>query len=282
MDTDLFGNVFLNEESFEITYRGSSFGEGKILVRDLYLELQGLESVLKDSVGLLIKTGKLNNDFRDFKIYIEIEKGSIFEKVKVVFKNKTTIAVVGTFLIPFLNTTYDHFLNGRNVDVGNKFYQEVKAVEGDSSFKQNLKNVLSPLGNNDDNVLINSGTININITYAQKGEILRNLEEETPDDELKKNGEFEEVLSGVIRKLDLDATSSNYFGFNVDNGPARIPTSIKSEFNLNEYRDIINEPVKVRAIVRYKDDEIKHIEIISYELLKKQEKLDLKQSHEST
>lgn len=273
MTADLFGNEILNEESFEIIYKGSSFGDGKILVRDLYLELQGLETVLRDSVNLLIKNNKIPSDFKEFKIYIEIEKGSIYEKVRVIFKNKTTIAIVGTFLIPFLNTTYDHFLNGKKTPEDNQFYSEVKTVEQDSNFKNNLKNLLSPLSNNDDNVLINNGSININITYPQKEEIVRSLDEEVGDDEFKKNGEFTETLTGVIRKLDLDASGNNYFGFNIDNGPSRIPTAIKGEFNLNDYKEIINEPIKITGKVKYVDDQIKHIEVESLNLINKQDKL---------
>jgi hypothetical protein len=273
MEADLFGNKILNEESFEIIYKGSSFGNGKILVRDLYLELQGLESVLKESVNLLIKNNKITSEFKDFSIYVEIEKGSICEKVRVVFKNKTTIAIVGTFIIPFLNTTYDHFLNGKKTPENNQFYHEMKVVEQDSNFKNNLKNLLSPLSNNDDNMVINNGTIDINITYPQKEEIVKNLNEEAPEDDLKKNGEFIETLTGTIRKLDLDASGNNYFGFNIDNGQSKVPTAIKGEFNLNDYKEVLNEPIRIKGKVKYVDDQIKHIEIESYETINKQEKL---------
>lgn len=274
MTKDLFGNSIINEESFEIIYKGSSFGDGKILIRDLYIELQGLETILKESVNLLIKNNKIPSDFHDFKIYIEIEKGSIFEKIRVIFKHKTTIAIVGTFLIPFLNTTYDHFLNGKKTSNDSQFYQEIKTIEQDSNFKNNLKNILSPLSNNDDNIFINNGSINININYPQKEEIIKNLDEESDDGEPKKNGEFSKVLTGVIRKLDLDASGNNYFGFNIDNGPSKIPTAIKGEFNLIDYKAIINEPIKIKGKVKYVDDQIKHIEVESYQLINKQDKLN--------
>jgi len=116
--------------------------------------------------------------------------------------------------------------------------------------------------------------MNINISYPQKEEIIRNLDEETADDVFKKNGEFNETLTGVIRKLDLDASGNNYFGFNIDNGPSKIPTAIKGEFNLMDYKEIINEPIKINGKVKYLDDQIKHIEIEGYQLMNKQDKLN--------
>lgn len=271
--TDLFGNEIINEESFEIAYKGSSFDEGKILISDLYLELQSLESLLKDSIDLMIASQKLTKEFKNFKVYIIIEKGSIFEKIKVVFKNKTTIAVIGTFLIPFLNTTYDHFLNGNKNSDKSIFSQEIKTVEQDQRFKNNLKNVLSPLNNNDDNIIINNGVININ--YSQKEEIVKNLSEPAEDNTLRKNGDFIEGWTGVIRKLDLDASGNNYFGFNIENGPMRIPTSVKGEFNLNDYKEIIDERIHIKAKVKYVDGVIKNIEIEQFELLNKQQKINI-------
>lgn len=270
MDKDLFGNRVLQEESFEIIYKGDSFSEGKILIRPLYLELQGLEELLKDTITLLIKNKKIDSNFLDFKIYIQIERGSIFEKVKVIFQHKTTIAIIGTFVIPFLNTTYNHFLNERSTSPNSQFYQEIKSIENDEQYKNNLKNILSPLGNINDNLLINNGTINININHSNKEEIIRSIDKKSiKDDQVLKNGEFKEELTGFVRKLDLDAPGNNYLGFNIDNGPIRIPTILKGEFNLNEVKEIINEYVKIRANVRYKDDQIKHIEILQYELVNK-------------
>jgi hypothetical protein len=143
----------------------------------------------------------------------------------------------------------------------------------------NLKIHLSPLNNNDDSMFINNGDINIEINCDQKETISKNIDTiVSNDEEYKKNGEFKEELTGVIRKLDLDAPGNNYFGFNIDNGPSKIPTAIKGEFNLNDYKEIINEHIKAKTTVKYKDDEIKHIEIISYDILEKrgrQTKIDV-------
>lgn len=226
----------------------------------------------------MIETGKIGSDSKDFQIYIQVEQGSIKEIFKILFRNKTTIAIIGTFVIPFLNTTYDHFLN-RSPEVKGEFAQEIQTIEGDQKFKKNLKAILSPLNNNDDNMIINNGTINIDIDYDKKESICKNIDTGVIDEEeYKKNGEFEEELTGLIRMLNLDAPRNNYFGFNIDKGPSQISTSIRGEFNLLDYLEIIDENIKVKAVVKYKDDEIKHIEIISYEILDKtgkQEKINL-------
>lgn len=275
METDLFGNPKILEENFEIIYQGSSFGDGKILLRSLYSELQSLEAIINDSISVLIKTGKLSNESKNFEIYIEINKGSVWEKVKVIFKNPGHVAIIAGIVVPFLNTTYQHFLD-KTKPVEERFQQEISMVSDSPGFKNNLKNILAPVINGDDNISIKAENINITINYAEKSQIVQSLEE-TEEDKLLKNGEFEEVLIGTIRKLDLDAQGNNYFAFTIDNGPSRIPTGIKGEFSLNDYKDILDEPIKIKAVVRYKNGEIKHIQIESYELLNPRQPLPLGQ-----
>lgn len=117
-----------------------------------------------------------------------------------------------------------------------------------------------------DQVNITGDNNTVIINQEQKEDFYRSLEEIEEGTELK-NGEFEEELEGTIRKLDLDAPRNYYFGFNIKNGLMKIPTSVKGEFHLNDYRDIIDEPVNIKAKVRYKDGEITYIEILEYQLL---------------
>jgi len=276
MSKNLFGEALVTEEIITFLYKGDSFEGGKVLLKPLYTELQSLENLLRDSVDLFIKSGKLEKSTKDFKIYIEIEKGSIHEKIKVVFSTPTGIAVLGSVVGPFLIATYTHFLNGRNTPENNQFYQEIKNVEDSPSFKENLSGVLSPLGQENDAVIINNGTINININHAQRTEIEESLAQEIDDVIPLKNGEYQEILIGTIRKIDLDAAHQNYLGFNIDSGPARIPTSIRGSFNYSDYKDVIDVHVKVDALVRYKDDKITHVEIIKVlEVTKPQPRLDI-------
>lgn len=270
MSNNLLGETLVSEENITFVYKGDSFNDGKILLKTLHTELVALENLIKDSVELFVKNGKLSKEAKDFKIFIEIEKGSIKEKITIFFSTPIGIMLFTTVIAPFLNTTYNHFLNEKNTSPDNQFYAEVKSIENDEEFKKNLSGVLNPLNKDNDTVLINTGTINININYAEKEKIQEELFSQDEEIVPLKNGEFEETLTGVVRKIDLDAGHQNYLGFSIDNGPSRIPTSIKGEFNLLDYKNIINLHVKVRAVVRYKDDAIVHVEIISVEILEEQ------------
>lgn len=264
----------ITEETITFLYKGDSFTDGRTLLKPLYTELQSVENLLRDSVNIFVENRKLDRSAKDFEIYIEIEKGSISEKVKVVFNTPTGVAVLSSVIGPFLIATYGHFLNGRNTSPDAPFYQEIKTVEDNQNFKNNLSGVLSPLGKGNDTVLINNGTVNITINNQQRSEIEENLAAKAETD-LLKNGEYQENLIGVIRKIDLDAANNNYLGFNVDGGQSRISTSIRGGFNLLDYKDSIDVPVKVNALVRYKDGKITHVEIITIEILNKQEKLGM-------
>lgn len=278
MATDLFGNKFIKEESFEIIYQGGSFKTGEIAIQPLYKELHAVESLVRQSIELLIQSKKLDSSTKEFIIYVEFEKGSLSEKMKVVFKHPGTIAVIASFVIPFLNTTYSHFLDRVDINQEAPFAQEMQQVEQDQQFKNNLKSILNPLNNSGESININNeGKVIININYSQKEEIIKNLDREEKNISLK-NGDFEEILIGVIRKIDLDAPGQSYLGFTIEKGPQRIPTAIQGEFHLNDIKEIIGERISVKAVVRYKDDEIKHIEILEHTILDKQEKLDLSPS----
>lgn len=275
MPKNLLGDPLITEETMTFLYKGDSFVDGKVLLKPLYTELQSLESLLRDSVDIFVQSGKLDRSAKDFQIYIEIEKGSIYEKVKVVFGAPTGIAILSSVIGPFLVATYTHFLNGRNTPPDSQFHQEIKSVEDNQTFKNNLSGVLTPLGNETDSVFINNGTINININHAQRSQIEENLVGGNDDAGPLKNGEYQETLTGIIRKIDLDAAHNNYLGFNIDGGASRIPTSIRGNFNFLDYKDAIDVRVKVNGLVRYKDDKITHIEIIGIELLNQQGKLEM-------
>lgn len=278
---NLFGEKVILEEKFQIVYSGSSFAGGLMPIKSLYTELKSLEELLKDSILIMIETGKLGAECRDYDLLIELKEGSFLENVKLIFKNKKTYKVLA-LVVPFLVVNYEMFL--KKDDQGKvlgEYAEEIQMVGENSKYKKNLSNLLSPLSSNDDCIFINNGEINYNVNFDQKEEIVKNIKEDEQDDEYSKNGIFEEYLVGTIRKLDLDASKNNIFGFNISKGQSKVPTSIKGEFNLLDYKDIIDVPIKVRANVDYKNDSIRHIEIISYEILekKKQEKMELTVDH---
>ncbi len=146
--------------------------------------------------------------------------------------------------------------------------------EKNKNFKANLKKTVSPVSVSGDQMNIVGDNNVVIIKQEQKEDFYHSLED-VDEDELLKNGEFEEEFVGVIRKLDLDARQNNYFGFNIDNGPHKVPTAVSGEFNLNLYKELIDEHIKIKARIRYKDDVPIRIEILHYDFLDKQEKIDL-------
>ncbi len=263
----MFGQKLERSEKFEIIYDGPSFGDGTIIVSSLYKQLQTLEQLIDDSVSILVKENKLTSDFRDYEILIKVEEGSLKETFQVVFNKGTAKKAAPTLIVGLIIATYTHFLSGGQSKAEEYYKNEISQIESNDRYKSNLVNALSPLSNNNDSVVIHNGDVNINITLDNKQELeaLFNTE-----DEAAKNGEFKESLEGSIRKLDLDASGSNYFGFNISGGQSRIPTSINGEFNLNDYRDIIDAHIKIDANVKYKNGKIVHIEILSYEVISAQ------------
>jgi hypothetical protein len=261
----LTGENIGNEEIFRIVYSGDTFSDGLIPLHVLQTELKSLESIVNRSIEILIRTGKLTKYHKKYDVFILIEKGSIMETVKIIFKNPISGIILTAIVGPLITTTYEHFLNSSNNT--DQFKDEIQLIQGDKNYKNDLKQVLSPLSGNNDNIIINHGTINLTISTEDKKTIEKQLDVEEYDVDILKDGIFDETLQGVIRKLDLDAHGANYFGFTVDGGETRVPTSVASSFNLNDYRDILGEHVVIKAHVKYKDGEMKHIEILSYELL---------------
>lgn len=272
---NLFKEKMENEAIIKLLYTGGSFDGGQMQIRALCTELQSLEKLIRDSISLLIKNRKLDPNLKDAEIYLQLEKGSFGERIKIIFKNPTFAKIAASVVVGLVVSTYTYYLTKDDDSMGN-YKAEIQEIETNKQFRDNLKNIILPLENGKESFIIqdNQGEVNININYSQKEDIIKNLDLEKNEDPALKNGDFEEELVGVIRKLDLDVPGSNYFGFNVENGPIKIPTAIKGEFNLNDYKELINEYIKIKGLVRYKDDEIKHIEILNYELLGKQEKLE--------
>lgn len=260
MNKNLFGDEIIKEDKIEIIYSGPSF-DNKIELRSLYVELEALEAIIKDTTDTLKQTGKIDLSSADIKIFLKIKRGSFIETIEIFLSNPIIQTVISGCII----ATYAYFLKKKNTK-GDKFQKEVAMFEKNKNFKANMKKVVSPINTAGDQLNIIGDNNIVVIKQEQKEDFYRSLED-LDDKKLLKNGEFEEELEGTIRKLDLDASRNYYFGFNIKNGQIRIPTSVKGEFHLNDYRDIIDEPVKIKAKVRYKDGGIACIEILEYQLL---------------
>lgn len=244
-------------------------------MKDLYEELESAEKVIKKSIYFLIESGKLDPSFRNLEIYVQIESGSILEKFKVVFTGAMLAQAAVELVVGVVRDTYNYYLDS-DANTDSAYVQEIAMAAEDDEYKKSLSRVLSPLTESGDQIIINEnhGTINVSINYDDSGELQGKLLN-TNQDPLAKNGQFEESLMGVIRKLDLDASSGNYFGFTIDNGRAKVPASIRGDFNLSEVKEILDVHIQINAMVRYKDDEVIHIEIINYSVLDRQDGLSI-------
>jgi len=233
MNINLFGEKAVKEENIEILYSGLSF-ENRMEIRDLYIQLEAIDNIVKDTVNALKKNKKIDLGSNDIKIFLKFKKGSFGEVIEIVFNNPIFQKVVAGCIIAI----FVYFLNNRN-NKSKKFTNEIEDFEKDKNFKSNMKKVVLPINVDGDQVSIIGDNNKVVINQNQKEDFFNSLEEE-PTDELLKNGEFEEELFGVIRKIDLDLQKNNYFGFNIKNGASKIPTAIKGEFNLNIYKDLID------------------------------------------
>ncbi len=260
MNKNLFGEKTIKEDSIEIIYKGPSF-ENKMIIRDLYTQLKAMEGIIKNTTDVLKKNRKIDFDSGDIKIFLKLKSGTFSEVIVIIFNNPIFQQVISGCI----TATFIYFLTNRS-NKNRNFQKEIEDFEGNKDFKSNMKKVVSPVNISGDQINIIGSNNSVIIKQEQKEEFYYSLED-SDKDKLLKNGEFEEKLEGTIRKLDLDAPRNYYFGFNIKNGPNKIPTSVKGEFHLNDYRDIIDEPIKVEAKVRYKDGEITHIEILEYQLL---------------
>jgi len=275
---NLFGEEISREGVIKITLSGNSFDSGEIHIKDLYTELQSVEKVIRYNIKLLIETGKLDSSHKDLEIYVHIQDGSIAEAFKVIFAKENLAPAAVTLVVGLLNATYSHFLDSSPTSsTETNFPAELATIQNDPSIKKELSNLITPVNSEGKSITIedNHGTINLNISYDDKQKIVQNLSTSDIDDPLKKNGEFEETLTGVIRKIDLDATRGNYLGFNIDSGPTRIPTSIRGQFDLNDYRDLIDKHIRVQALVNYKNDAIIHIIVKDYKIVNSQTTLEM-------
>lgn len=260
MNKNLFGERIIKKDSIEIIYKGPSF-ENKMMIRDLYIQLGAIESIVKNTADVLKKNKKIDFGSGDIKIFLKLKSGSFGEVIEIIFNNPICQQVISGCI----TAVFIYFLTNRS-NKNKQFQREIEDFEENKDFKSNMKKVVSPVSIGGDQINIIGSNNSVVIRQEQKEEFYHSLEG-LDENKLLKNGEFEEELEGTIRRLDLDATRNYYFGFNIKNGPMKIPTSVEGEFHLNDYRNIIDEPVRIKAKVQYKDGEIRYIEILEYQLL---------------
>ena len=96
----------------------------KMRINSLYTELKSLEALLNDSVNLFIRSGKIRSGNKDFQIFIEVGEGSFLEKIKVIFKHKRTVPIIGHIILPSLFFAYGLLSDNNLPDKGGKVMGE--------------------------------------------------------------------------------------------------------------------------------------------------------------
>lgn len=265
-------NIICDE--INICFAGTEFDEGIEL--SLFIkQLNSVNELLKYTLKELVDAEKIDPEFLKYKVSIIVEKGSIIEKIKIDYTKPSHVLVLSGIVFPLMVATYSKGLDLVLPD--NPTTSSLSEILNQPQFAKCAADILIPVEITGGTVTINNLTgesLALNQNQVRKISDSLNIEQQTESD-LARNGDFHETRLGVIRKLDLDATANNYFGFNLNGGKNKIPTSIEGEFHLNEYKEIIDKPIKLTGIFKYKNDEVVHITIRNVELMDQTQQLSI-------
>jgi hypothetical protein len=268
MSGTLFGENLISEDQITFVYSGEAFENG-IPINSLINQLSTLEKLTRLSISEYATRGLIDSDVPNYQIFIQIESGSVKETLKVIFTTPWTYAILSIVVSPLLVATYDKALD---VLIPDKEESESisDVIKSNAQLRAYCSELLSPITKLGGELTIKSGDEEVTYNQQEAGVIqnyLAHYDDSDDDGEPMKEGEFIESKVGVIRKANLDDKNLNYFGFNIDDGQKGIPMAIEGEFNFNDYRDLIDKPVVVTGMYRYKEDRITHIKLQKYEVL---------------
>lgn len=245
---NLFAKNLINEEVITFTYKGEKFSSHEIQLEQLVIELKGIEVLIKETVEYYRKKKNLSPEDVDFEIYVKIEDGSIKEIIKIVKKNSGMIALLCQFVMPFIQSGFDYYLNNRETDN----QETIEILQDNKKIRKSFDNILAPITGNDNSVVINTGDVTYNITLEEKKEIQDSIarhEELLSDTETKK----QEDLMGVISVSKLYDTSP--FNFRIKETTQDIPLFFTNlDFNLHERQEFLGKELLIKAEVAYKGD----------------------------
>ena len=266
MAQDIFGENLVTQDEIVLIYSGDVFDSG-IPIKSLISQLEALEKLTRLSVAEYVSRGLIDSNVPEYQIYIKIESGSVKETLKVVYKSPWTYAILAYVVAPMLNTTYEKALNVLIADKESPGIEDI--LKTNPQLRTYCSELISPVATLGGELTIKS-TDTVSTYTQQQAKIIRTyLEdfEENTDSDPVKEGEFVESKIGTIRKANLDDKNNNYFGFNIEGGEKGIPTSIRGEFNFNDYRDLIDKPVVVTGTFKYKNDTVTHIQLDTYQVI---------------
>ena len=266
MEQDIFGKSLVTEDEIVLIYSGDVFDSG-IPIKSLITQLEALERLTRLSVAEYASRGLIDTDIPDYQIFIRIESGSVKETLKVVYKSPWTYAILAYVVAPMINTTYEKALNVWIADKESAGVEDI--IKTNPQLRTYCSELINPIATLGGELTIKSTGIEAIYTQQQAKVIQTYLGEfeDQGDIEPVKEGEFTESKIGTIRKTNLDDKNNNYFGFNIEDGEKGIPMSIKGEFNFNDYRDLIDKPVVITGVFRYKSDKVTHIQLDTYQVI---------------
>ncbi len=258
---NIFDENLIKEEIITFTYKGDKFSNNEIELDNLICELKGIEVLIKETVEFYRKKLNLSHEEVIFDVYVKVEDGSIKEIIKIVKKNAAAFTLIGTFVMPFLQSGFNYYLNNRETDNT----ETIEVLESNKKIRKSFENILVPITGNDNVVSIHSGDNIYNINLEQKKDIINEIqkhEELLSDKEIKK----EEDLLGVVSVSKLYDVSP--FNFRIKETTQDVPLFFTDiNFNLEERQDFLGKELIIKAEVVYKGDKRISITVKEYKLI---------------
>lgn len=258
---DIFNENLIKEEIITFVYKGNKFSNNEIELDSLITELKGIEVLVKETIEFYRKKRNLLPDEVLFDVYVKVEDGSIKEIIKIVKKNATTFTLIGTFVMPFLQSGFNYYLNNRETSDP----EVIEILESNKKIRKSFENILIPITGDDNVISINNGDKTYNINIEQKKDIVQEIqrhEELLSDKEVTK----EEDLLGVISVSKLYDLSP--FNFRVKETTQDIPLFFTDiNFNLEERQEFLGKELIIKAEVTYKGDKRISIIVKEYKLV---------------
>lgn len=227
-------------------------------------QICSLGKMLKETIDTLNKSGKIKDNAKDSKYYIELRQGSFETIIFVLFANPIITGMVS-------NCVYDYFKYVISKIISKPYKKEVESMINNKNIRKSTKDIFSPCITDSDRVTIVNGDVTNNIIIGNKEmeKIERNIKE--IEDKLPTQ-DCEEEIIGQIKKFEgvraegLEDISHIKWGFVIDGQNEAIEINFKENLKEEEIRKIIFKRIKVKGITTYRGEERLKILAESHEL----------------
>ncbi|MDP1728697.1 MAG: hypothetical protein Q8L27_00655 [archaeon] len=265
MDTqmNIRGKTTTNQDSFILKYEGSSFEKNRMELHSFSKQICSVEKMLKETIDILNKNGKIKDTSKDSKYYMELRQGSFETIIFILFANPIVTGIAS-------NCVYDYFKYVFNKIKSKSYKKEVESMINNKSIRKSTKDIFSPCITGSDRVTIINGDVTNNLIMGSK-EIARmekNIEE--IEDKLPTQ-DCEEEIIGQIRKLDgvkadgLGDMGKIKLGFVIDGQHEPLEINFKKTLKEEELRRIFFSRIKIKGKTTYRGEERIRILADSYE-----------------